>query len=207
VIPNGIQLDRFSVPDTETRSRQRRALGIADGVIVVGSVGRLNWAKDFPMLVRAFGRARDLAGVNAQLVIAGEGGERGAIESAILESRLSNAVMLLGDRSDVADLLKAMDVFACSSKTEGYSIALLEACASGLPIVATNVGGNSEIVQNGITGLIAPHNTEEELANALAQLLGNAAIRSEFAFAAHAWSIQHASVDAMVDAYLTAYGR
>src|SRR3546814_4815429 len=85
----------------------------------------------------------------AGLVLGGGGEERAAIEAAIARAGIGDRVFLLGDRGDVPDLLPAFSMFAMSSISEGYSIALLEACACALPIAATRVGGNAEIVEIG----------------------------------------------------------
>ena len=100
-----------------------------------------------------------------------------------------------------------MDVFACSSTTEGYSIALLEAAASALPVAATDVGGNREIVQAGQTGLLAPHGTEAELTDALVLLLSDPGRRLKLGAGAREWALRHASLDSMVESYIAEYQR
>ena len=94
-------------------------------------MGRLNWAKDHAFLLQAF-RKLVRARTKAFLVIIGEGEERQAIERLAHEIGIAGRVRFLGDRPDVPALLPGMDIFALSSRTEGYSIALLEACAAGL---------------------------------------------------------------------------
>ena len=144
VVPNGIRLREFGNRD---RNDARRQLGLPEDAMVIGTVGRLNWAKDHGFLLRAFHELGS-RGKNAVLVIIGEGDEREAIGNLARELGLAGRVRLLGDRSDVPALLPAIDIFALSSRTEGYSIALLEACAAGIAIVATDVGGNGEIVRD-----------------------------------------------------------
>jgi len=126
---------------------------------------------------------------------------RPAIEERIATRNLRSAVLLAGDRNDVAALLPAFDVFALTSTTEGYSIALLEAAASGLPVVATDVGGNAEIVQDGNTGLIFAASSVDGLVLALERLAQSPALRSEMGRCARAWVVQHGSVAAMMRGY------
>ncbi|HNR92762.1 MAG TPA: glycosyltransferase, partial [Dokdonella sp.] len=154
-VPNGIRVERFAARSYEARAALLDTLGLSNGTRLIGTVGRLNPVKDHVGLIHAFADMR-ADGVDAALVIAGDGALRGELAALIAERRLEDRVFLLGDRSDVDVLLRGLDVFVLPSMTEGYSIALLEACASALPIVATMVGGNGEIVRDGVNGLLVP---------------------------------------------------
>jgi glycosyltransferase involved in cell wall biosynthesis len=202
VIPNGIRIERFQC-DQRQAMRQRLDLDVT--APVVGIVGRLNWAKNHSMLLRAFARVY-LAAPQARLVIVGNGELRADIEAQIATLGLATSVVMTGDRSDVPELLSALDVFALSSTTEGYSIALLEASASALPIVATDVGGNREIVQHQHTGLLVAADDEEGFASSLLRLLTDAPLRNTYAANARAWAQRHASVESMSAAYAKLYG-
>src|SRR5262249_52528107 len=118
---------------------------------------------------------------------------------------LGDRVHLLGARADVADLLPGFDIFALPSQTEGLSIALLEACASGLAVVASAVGGNPEIVRDGETGLLVPRDDGDALRAALPKLLADPPRRGRLGAAAAAWVARHASIDALRDAYRAVY--
>ena len=145
--------------------------GFADGdCIVFGSVGRMAEVKDSPTLVRAFiklvqdhpeGTSR------ARLVIVGEGVSRHACAALLTEAGLAHLAWLPGERHDIAALLRSMDVFVLPSLNEGISNTLLEAQASGLPVIATRVGGNVELVDDGVNGTLVAPSDVEKMAQAL----------------------------------------
>lgn len=161
VIPNGVDAGRFVVD----RVAARRALDLpADGV-TIGTVGRLDPVKDQAGLVQAFAQLGSHP--KHVLVIAGDGPSRSAIEGVIRDLELAGRVRLLGERTDVPQVLGAFDIFAQSSLAEGMSNTILEAMAAGLPVVATDVGGNAELVLDGITGRLVRDRTPRALAAAL----------------------------------------
>ena len=100
-------------------------------------------------------------------ILVGDGAERAAIEAAIARDRLEDAVWLAGDREDIPALLACMDVFVLPSLGEGISNTVLEAMATGLPVIATRVGGNPELVQDGVSGLLVPAADAPALAAAI----------------------------------------
>lgn len=174
-IPNGVNLDLY---DAERRARMdvRRELGLAADAIVVGSVGILNETKNFQLLIRV---AKDVieANRNVQFVIFGEGEERLILEKMILDLGLAGSVFLAGFRSDVARCLAALDIFALTSRSEGFGLAVAEAMASGLPCVAFDVGALAELVANGQTGWLAPAGDAEGFARRIAQLVASPQMR------------------------------
>jgi glycosyltransferase involved in cell wall biosynthesis len=205
VVRNGIRVDDVIQAGPDTRPRARELLGLAPDAFVVGTVGRLNWAKDHPFLIEAFALALERL-PQARLVIVGEGPTRTDLETRIAALGLGDRILLTGDRSDVVHLLPAFDVFVLSSRTEGYSIALLEASAAGLPIIATAVGGNAEIVQQGISGRIVPYADRVLLAQAIELMARNETARLAMGREARAWAERYGSVRSMTDAYYEAYG-
>jgi glycosyltransferase involved in cell wall biosynthesis len=130
---------------------------------------------------------------------------RVGLQKQVDQSGIADRIFLLGDRSDVRELLRGFDLFAMSSLTEGYSIALLEACAAGLPIVATDVGGNAEIVRDGINGMLVPARSEDALAEALIQLLNDPQRMAGMGKASRAWVLDEGSFTTMAARYDAVY--
>jgi glycosyltransferase involved in cell wall biosynthesis len=114
---------------------------------------------------------------------------------------MTEKVAFAGEQRDVAALLPALDVFALPSLTEGLSIALLEAAATGLAIVASRVGGNPEIIHDGQTGLLVRPADGGDLGEALSRLIGDVGLRQSLGSAARSWVEKHASLTAMRTAY------
>ena len=204
VIENGIPLGKFGA-DEAARSAIRDELGIPRDALVVGSVGRLVEEKDYPLLVRAM---EPLLGERVRLVIVGEGIVRGEIEAAIaaLAPGVRRYVTLTGARRDVSRVLTAFDVYASSSRAEGLPLALAEAMASRLPIVATAVGGVPDIVPPQL-GVLVPHGDPAALRAPLQRLLGDAAARSSMGEAARNYALGRFAEERMLDRYLALYER
>jgi glycosyltransferase involved in cell wall biosynthesis len=203
-VPNGIDVGRFAPRDEAARERLVATLGLPPSTRVVGTVGRLNRVKDHAGLLQAFARLQgDVP--DAVLVVAGDGELRAELAALAATPALAGRVHLLGDRSDVADLLRAFDLFVMSSRSEGYSIALLEACASALPIVATDVGGNAEIVHAGENGLLLPPGDPVALADALRMLLADPLRARAMGQAGLEWVGREGSLAAMAARYEQLY--
>lgn len=203
-IPNGISLERFIPAD----ATQRRAFAVEMGwrpeSRVIGTVGRLQPVKDQERLIRAFSQVRQ-AVPDAVLAIVGDGVLKPRLGRLVEELGLQDSVRLLGDRGDVPRLLAGMELFALSSISEGYSIALIEACAAALPIVATDVGGNSEIVHVGVNGRLVPAGDTAALASALVEMLGDEGRSVEMGKAGREWALSEASFRTMALRYECLY--
>lgn len=204
VVPNGIPLESFQQASDDMRERLRRQLKVPVGTRVIGTVGRLNWAKDQAGLIRAF-RQVHAQQPNTVLVLVGDGELRGALQQCASDEGVATSVHFLGDRHDVRELLQGFDLFVLSSVSEGYSMALLEACAVALPIVATDVGGNGEIVRNGDTGRLVPPRDSVALALAIQELLLQPVQAAILAGAARAWVEVHGSLHTMAGRYAELY--
>lgn len=204
VVHNGIELARFTRSDRGASARIRAGLALPPGTVLFGSVGRLNEAKQQQLLLLALRALLDAA-VPAALVIVGDGDQRAALEGECRRLNLGSAVHLLGARGDVPELLAAMDAFVLCSRTEGYSLALIEASAAGLPIIATDVGGNAEIVQHQRSGLLVPTADVGALTAAMAALAADASLRQRFAREAAQWAEREGSLDTMYERYLALY--
>jgi glycosyltransferase involved in cell wall biosynthesis len=176
-IPNGIDISRFAVSDGERHTRrdsQREALHLSPDDQLVVCLSRLSQEKDVTNLLEAFALlAPDFP--HSRLVVAGEGRLRKTLQWHIDLLGLSGVVKLLGvvPRANVSDLLFAADLFALSSREEGLSLAVLEAMAAGLPVVATRVGGLPEAVQDSETGILAQAQDPRAFAEALSILLSS----------------------------------
>jgi glycosyltransferase involved in cell wall biosynthesis len=188
VIHNGIDPDRFDPGPHGSADRQaardlardlfraaahdagKPTFDFTDATPVVIQVARFHPVKDHVTAVRAFAHAHDRH-PDARLVLVGDGDERGAIEQAAWDAGVSVHTVFMGVRDDVHRLIPGADVFLLSSLSEGVSVTLLEAMAARLPIVATDVGGNPEVVDHGHTGLLAPRRDAHGLADALHRLL------------------------------------
>jgi glycosyltransferase involved in cell wall biosynthesis len=205
VVPNGIRVESFARADEAMRARLRQVLGLPGATRVVGTVGRLNWAKDQAGLIRAF-RAVHGQQPDTALVLVGDGELRADLERCAAAEGVAAQVHFLGDRDDVRELLRGLDLFVLSSLSEGYSMALLEACAAALPIVATDVGGSGEIVRDGATGRLVPASDVQALAGAMLSLLQDSPRAAALGQAARAWVEAQGSLETMAARYAALYG-
>jgi glycosyltransferase involved in cell wall biosynthesis len=203
-VPNGIRIDRFAEASASTRARLASTLDLGADARVAGTVGRLDPVKDQAMLLRAFSRVHEVL-PRAALLLIGDGALRGELETLAGSLGIGARVRFLGDRDDVPDLLGGLDLFVLPSRSEGYSIALLEACASGLPIVATDVGGNREIVEDRCNGRLVPAGDERAFAEAMRELLDDPVRASRLGRAGREWAKAQASLQAMAERYQRLY--
>jgi len=150
--------------------------------IIVGTVGRLEPVKDQLTLVKAFNlllKKNPEWSDRLRLVILGDGVLRPEIESLLAEANTRNLVWLAGTRNDVPKLLHYLDIFVLPSLAEGISNTILEAMATSLPIIATNVGGNTELVVNECTGKLVPASDPDSMAKAILAYLEQPEVRSQ----------------------------
>lgn len=162
-------LDFGALVPGRTVAETKRALALEDAWPIVGSVGRLTEAKALHYLIEAVAGLREKY-TRIRLVIVGDGPLRPALEAAAQRFGGAAAVTFVGERNDVADLLSAFDIYAMSSRWEGVGRAMTEAMLSGLPVVATDVGGVTELVVDGRTGLVIPPGNPAALAAAIDQV-------------------------------------
>jgi sugar transferase (PEP-CTERM/EpsH1 system associated) len=165
-IPNGVDTECFAPRRPEAA---RHTLDVPACAAVIGTVGRLDPVKDHVGLIRAF--AAVIPGRNAFLLIAGEGPCRRRIEDTVRELGVGDRVRVLGERDDIPAVLNALDLFVLPSLGEGMSNAVLEAMATGLPVLATRVGGNSELVVDNVTGSLVPRGSLEAMVEAMRRYL------------------------------------
>jgi len=163
VVKNGIDIHKYSTPDLRKVDDLRKKLGIKDDSIVLGSVGRLVSYKNHLSLVKAVSEVEK----NVVLIIVGGGELYNDILENIKISGLDDRVMLVGDQDDVVSYLALFDIFVMPSVTEGYSLSLLEAFAAHLPVLCTDVGGNTEIVEDGVNGVIIDNSDVVSIRNGI----------------------------------------
>lgn len=202
VIPNGIRADIF-VPGAPS-GKLRARLGIADSTPLVGHVARLDDVKNQPLLLEAFAIARRQV-PDAVLAVIGEGAMRSVLEERIRALGLGGTAHLVGAERDVAPLYRDLDLFVLSSRTEGTSMSMLEAMASGIACVATAVGGNPDLLCSGRCGMLTPPGDALALGSAISALLLDGRRRHELAAAGRARVVDSFSDTVMVDAYAAQY--
>ncbi|MGO4153401.1 glycosyltransferase [Cupriavidus sp. YAF13] len=164
VVPNGIEIDRFR-PSPELRLATRQSLGATEASTLILNVGRLVPEKAQHLLLDAFSHLQSEEGLEARLLIAGEGSERDALAATIDRLGLAGRATLLGMRRDVAALLNAADLFVLSSDIEGMPLVIAEALACGCPVVSTDAPGVASLL--GDAGQIVPRNNAAALAAAM----------------------------------------
>jgi glycosyltransferase involved in cell wall biosynthesis len=201
-IPNGIETEAFQ--KEIDRKRKRAEIGVDESVRLIGIVARLSPEKDHETLFEAFSQLSGEFG-EVHLVVVGGGELQEQLSAAARRLAIESRVHFLGYRSDVAELLAIFDCFVLSSRSEGLSITLLEAMAAGLPIVATDVGGNGEVIQNEETGLLVPPAQPSRLAAALKRMLTDGEAARRMGERGSARVREHFSLDKMVAGYERIY--
>ncbi|MBN7797447.1 TIGR03088 family PEP-CTERM/XrtA system glycosyltransferase [Parahaliea mediterranea] len=172
-IYNGVDRERF-YPGTPPPALLPPGFMPREGGILLGAVGRLAQVKNHAGLIRALARLFEGAPPlreRVRLVLVGDGPLAGELQQLVAELGLDGQVLLAGERDDIPDLLRAMDLFLQPSLGEGVSNTVLEAMATALPVIATRVGGNPELVTEGATGYLVPVDDDAALAAALARAL------------------------------------
>jgi L-malate glycosyltransferase len=197
-IDNGIEAARYL--ESRDRHALRRRLGLDPRRRYVISVARFHPVKDHATLIRAFEQVA-AARPDVDLLLAGDGPLRADLERQVAEAGICSRVRFLGVRNDVADLLRAADLFVLTSRSEAASITLLEAMASSLPLVVTAVGGNPEIVRDGVEGVLVPRGDAAAAARALGRLLDDPCAAREMGMAGRARVIERFTLEATVNQY------
>lgn len=204
IIENGIDLARFA-PSPEARAEGRAALGLKADAFVVGTVGRLVREKNQAALVRAMA---PLLSARVRLVIAGDGEERAKVERAVAElGDKAQFVSLLGARNDTPRIYAALDVFALSSDSEGLPLVIVEAMASGLPVVSTAVGGIAAVVVENVTGALVPAGDVGALSARLGHLAASPTVGVTWGTEGRRRALERYSAERMVDDYFAVYER
>jgi sugar transferase (PEP-CTERM/EpsH1 system associated) len=202
-IYNGVDTRRYT-PAVDP-AEAKAALGLPASAVVVGSVGRLAPVKGFDVLLRSMTRVASEV-PEALLLLVGDGPERDALAAAAERFGITDRVRFVGHRSDVIPYYQAMDVYVNSSHSEGLSNSILEALACGVPVVATAVGGNPEVLRHaGCGGVLVPPGDPGALADALARYLRDDVGRPLYSQAARQTIVDHFGLERMVGRYEALY--
>jgi L-malate glycosyltransferase len=204
VIENGIEVGRYA--RAADGAMLRHQLGLDPDRRYVACIARFHPVKDHGTLIRAFSTvARQLGDVD--LLLAGAGPMLADSEQLVRELGLEGRVRFLGVRRDVPALLQASHVFALNSVSEAASLTVLEAMACELPVVATAVGGNPEMVRDGIDGILVERQNPEATARALLRILQDGELAAQMGRAARAHVLERYRLDATISAYGERYAR
>lgn len=182
----------------------------ADGALVIGYVGRMQPEKDPLNLVQAFIRLAGGMGEDSsrlRLCMVGDGALRNAVSDTLRDAGYADQVWIPGDRDNVQELYRAFDIFVLPSLAEGISNTILEAMASGLPVVATSVGGNPELVLDKRTGFLVPPDDPVAMAAAIRKYVANRELLREHGTAARLRAEAEFGIRNMVARYLAVYDR
>lgn len=206
-IYNGVDNIRFS-PRSKSNLIAIPSNFITENAFVIGSVGRMAKVKDYLSLTQAFlllveqiPQAKD----HLRLLIVGDGESRKECIAMLRQADLENLAWLPGERSDVSELMQLFDVFVLPSLAEGISNTILEAMSCGLPVIATSVGGNVELVINSQTGKLVPSGNPEALATAILEYYNHREMLIKHGQAARQLIETNFSIDTMVAGYLDVY--
>lgn len=206
-IYNGVDTERFYPRSPDYRIPYTLKVP-GDGLLIVGTVGRLQPVKDQVTLVRAFAEAcRAEPGImkKARLIIVGDGPLRNEVETEVESSGVGDCIALLGERQDVPAVLRSFDLFVLPSRDEGISNTLLEAMATGVPVLATRVGGNPELIPEGEVGQLVEARDCSAMAAWIVRYASDPSYRVRQGAAARRHVVQRFSLDAMVNSYLSVY--
>lgn len=204
VIPNGIDTSRYTL--LADRSTIRAKVGLDPNRRYVLTVARFHPVKDHVTLLKAFAQVAARR-PDVDWLLAGDGPLRGDLSSLASSLGVSDRVHFLGVRRDVPELMRAADLFAMTSLSEAASLTLMEAMASGLPVVVTAVGGNPEFVTDGVDGLLVARGDVAATAEALRRLLDDPSLARSLGHAARRRAEQDFHLETTVRAYARVYQR
>ena len=206
-ICNGVDTGKFLPAPHKPRGVLPEQLA-GEGLVIIGTVGRLQPVKDQQLLLRAFAElVRESAGLaaNARLLVVGNGPLRDTLMQLAQSLGIEHLTAFTGDRTDVAQLLQCMDVFVLPSLAEGISNTLLEAMATGLPVIATRVGGNVELVRDGENGALFESGDVASLTRLLAAYVTDGDARRRHGERSRGLALESFSLEAMIEGYRGAY--
>lgn len=204
VIPNFVDTDRWHPPTQAGRSELAQVFGapVGDTPVVVHT-SNFRPVKQVDQVVSAFSEAS--RGLDARLVLIGEGPDLPAVRAQVDDLGLADRIAFVGNYRRIPALLRECDAFLLPSRTESFGLAALEALASGVPVVASDVGGLPEVVVHGETGFLAALDDVDAMAGHVRSLLTDPATRNELGRAARADALERFQLEPMIDRYLALY--
>jgi glycosyltransferase involved in cell wall biosynthesis len=205
IIPNGTDLKTFDIKvSDEEKLSIKKSLGLNHDTLILGNIGRLAKEKDQGSLIKAVKKMVSKKN-KIELIMVGDGPLKKELMELAKELNVLESVKFLGYRNDIAKLLSIIDVFVLSSFTEGISLTLLEAMAAGKPIVATKVGGNPEVVDDGVTGILVPCGFPERIESAVMRFYANRSLIAQFGEAGRKRAYEFFSLENMTNQYEKLY--
>jgi glycosyltransferase involved in cell wall biosynthesis len=202
VIPNGVE--PFVAADGSSREELLKSLGLPEGARLIGAIGRLWPQKRVKDLIWATELLNNVH-KNAYLLVIGDGPQRRSLERYRFLVRIEENVRFLGERNDVPAILPHLDMVCLASSYEGQSNAVMEAMSAGLPVVASDIPGNRELIVEGVTGFLVPVGDRGEFARRMNRLLGDPDLARSMGAAGCARMCEEFSVPKMVERYATLY--
>jgi glycosyltransferase involved in cell wall biosynthesis len=206
LIENGIDFETFSSSTNANKTELRRELSLEEGSLIIGSLGRLTEQKDYQTFIKAAAeilKVRD----GIEFIVAGEGHLRPELVSLCEKLAIEERFHFPGFRNDSASLLKLMDIFVLSSLDEGLPIAMLEAMATGLPIVTTGVGAIPDVIKNDKNGMIMEKGDFKCLEEILLSLISDPEKRKKLGGNAYETVREKYSNERMTERYLNVYNK
>ncbi|HOW36380.1 MAG TPA: glycosyltransferase [Candidatus Omnitrophota bacterium] len=177
-VPNGIDINRFNLSNFD-RQAYRQKLGLREDDVVVGLFANLREEKNHHLLIEALSTLHSQGYDKAKLLLCGSGPKENELRALVSRLRLENNVIFLGTRFDIPELMSSIDIYCLPSRYEGMPMSILEAMAAKKPVIATNVEGIKEVIENGFNGILIKENSAEELASAISDLIKNESRRTE----------------------------
>ena len=203
-IINGINVENFSVREKPEYLLQEFNFKQEDKII--GTTGRLDDVKDHKTLIKSFQKVLEKT-PNVYLMIVGEGHLKEELDVLVENKKLKDKIIFTGNRKDIPELLNLFDVFVLSSLSEGTSLSLLEAMASGLPAVVTNVGGNTALIKHEVNGLVVEPKNIEQISDSIIEILSDSDKYEKFRKNTLLHVHQNYSISSMIEKYEKEYNR
>jgi len=203
VLPNGVDVERFRPATPTEQSEAKKALNLTPDTLVIGTVARLVRRKGIEVLLQAFKTISQ--NHPTHLLVIGDGPLGDELRALASDLGIDRSVSWFGARRDPEIWLRAMDVFVFPSRLEGIPNAVLEAMATGLPIVATAIGGVVDLIQDRMTGIVIPPDDPDALAAALDQQLNDAALRADLGLRARVRAVGAFSLSGSISRVIDLY--